>query len=472
MSVSLGLSGCHNTATNNFKSASFYLTSGDRVHLLEEIALPMRNDLESDEIHRAIFLKPKKTLQKMKGFGYTLTGGSARLLSAMSSEMRKTLIKELFSTDENGIGISYLRLSIGSSDLDPETFSYNDLPLSQTDIDQSNFDLGIDREYLIPILLEILSINPSMTFMGSPWSAPVWMKDRGSTVGGSLKKEYYDSYALYFVRYIQQMAEQGIVIDSVTVQNEPLHDGNNPSMYMTAEEQNIFVQKHLGPAFSEAGINTKIIIYDHNADRIDYPLTLYNDKKTNLFVAGAAFHLYGGSIEALSEVHEQFPDKSLYFTEQWVGGPGNFSADLMWQAQNILIGASNNWAEVILEWNLASDPKFHPHTVGGCTRCLGAITIAPEASPSDLVKRNVAYYLIAHASKFVPPGSFRIESKELDENLTDIYHTAFLRPDDSIVVIILNNSIRSETISVQEGRQSILVTLPARSLGTLVLETK
>jgi glucosylceramidase len=188
----------------------------------------------------------------MEGFGFTLTGGSASHLIQMSPAPRAALLKELFSTAGTNIGMSYLRVSIGASDLNETIFSYDDLPQGQTDPELQKFDLGADRKDVIPVLKEILAINPKVKILGSPWSPPVWMKDNNDTRGGSLKPEFYDAYAKYFVRYIQEMKKEGIRIDAVTVQNEPLHPGNNPSLLMLAKDQAVFVKNHLGPAFKSA----------------------------------------------------------------------------------------------------------------------------------------------------------------------------------------------------------------------------
>jgi glucosylceramidase len=268
--------------------------------------------------------------------------------------------------------------------------------------------------------------------MGSPWSPPTWMKNNHDTKGGNLLKEYYPAYAKYFVRYIQEMKKQGIHIDAVTVQNEPLHPGNNPSLQMFAPDMAEFIRDHLGPAFAKARINTKIIVYDHNADKPDYPISILNDAAAKKYIDGSAFHLYGGKIEALSEVHDAHPDKNLYFTEQWVGAPGNFRRDIAEHIRKLIVGATRNWCKTVIEWNLASDPDYKPHTDrGGCTSCLGAVTIG-----GDSIKRNPAFYIIAHAAKFARPGSVRIESSAEDI----LPNTAFKTPSGKTVLIVLNNS--------------------------------
>lgn len=397
--------------------------------------------------------------QTIDGFGYTLTGGSATLLNTMAAEDRKAILNELFDPDE-GIGVSYLRLSIGASDLSDHVFSYNDLPPGETDVEMRRFSIDEERKDLIPVLKEILAIAPGLKIMGSPWSPPVWMKTNGSAIGGSLKPEFYDAYALYFVRYIQAMAQEGITIDAVTIQNEPLHPGNNPSLLMPAGEQAAFVKQSLGPAFQKAGLATKIILYDHNADRPDYPISIMDDPEAKKYVDGAAFHLYGGNIEALDSVHAAHPDKNLYFTEQWVGAPGHFAGDFGWHINNLIIGATRHWCKTVLEWNLAADANQDPHTEGGCTQCLGAITI----DVGKVTARNPAYWVIAQASKLVRPGSVRVGSTVPD----GLPNVAFKTPGGKIVVIMQNTGPTTATFSIGIGGQAASTALPAGAVATYV----
>ena len=408
---------------------------------------------------QTITVYPDRIRQEMDGFGFALTGGSALHLYRMSADARGRILTELFDTTGVHIGVSYLRVSIGASDLDEKVFSYDDIPDGETDMDLEHFTLDEDRKHLIPLLKEILQINPHIKILGSPWSPPVWMKTNGSSIGGSLKGTCYDVYADYFVKYIQGMAAEGIPIDAVTPQNEPLHPGNNPSMLMYPNSQALFIKKSLGPAFRDADLSTKIIIYDHNADRPDYPISVLDDAEANPYIDGTAFHLYGGEIEALSTVHDAHPDKNLYFTEQWIGAPGNFASDLKWHVRELIIGASRNWCRTVIEWNLAADENQDPHTPGGCTQCLGAVTIT-----GDDVIRNPAYYIIAHASKFVRPGSQRIYSTD-DGTLPNV---AFLTPDGRIVVIVLNDGGSEQAFNVQSGGGAFHSSLAAGAVGTYV----
>ncbi|HVG12078.1 MAG TPA: glycoside hydrolase family 30 beta sandwich domain-containing protein, partial [Flavisolibacter sp.] len=354
--------------------------------------------------------------------------------------------------------ISYLRISIGASDLSSAPFTYDEMPAGKTDTPLQHFSLAPEKADLIPILKKITALSPSIKIMGSPWTPPRWMKTNGSYIGGSLKPEFYGAYARYFVRYLTEMKKEGIPIDAITIQNEPLHPGNNPSLYMTAAEQGAFIKSHLGPAFRSAGITTKIIIYDHNCDRPDYPLEILNDPEAKAYVDGSAFHLYAGSIEALSQVHNAHPDRHVYFTEQWIGGPGNFGGDLKWHVENLVIGATRNWSRNVLEWNLAADPAYQPHTdQGGCTKCLGALTIDGAG-----VSRNTAYYIIAHASRFVRPQSLRVHTNVPD----GLPNVGFITPTGEKVVIVLNSGNVPKTFRLICNGRTMAAELPAGAVGT------
>ncbi len=412
-----------------------------------------------DDRFSVISIDTAQQFQEVDGFGYTLTGGSAFLLNQMGAAERATLLQEFFGKTGNAIGVSYLRISIGASDLDAQVFSYDDLPTGQTDPDLLHFNLSKDTLALLPILKEILKINPNIKIMGSPWSAPVWMKTNGSSIGGNLKPQFYASYAQYFVKYIKAMAAHGIQIDAVTPQNEPQHGGNNPSLVMSFLQQADFVKNHLGPAFAAAGISTKIVVWDHNCDNPAYPIAILDDPAAKQFVAGSAFHLYGGDISALSAVHEKHPDKALYFTEQWTGSTSSFDGDLKWHLKNVIIGSMRNWSRVALEWNLANDPTFNPHTPGGCTQCRGAVTI-----DGSKATKNVSFYIIGQASKFVPAGSVRLGSN----NLSLLPNVAFRRPDGKKVLLVLNESADLQTFNISAGGKWITASLQGETAGTFV----
>jgi len=448
---------CFVATVTKAQQAEVWLTNADKSALFQKQNETLTFGNEKTD-GPTIFIDDNKRFQSMDGFGFTLTGGSAPLINQLKDDEKVALLKELFATDQNNIGISYLRISIGASDLSDHVFTYNDLKNGETDPNMQKFSLSEEQKDLIPVLKQILKISPNIKILGSPWTPPAWMKTNGNSKGGSLKPEYYQAYAKYLVKYIQGMQKEGIRIDAITIQNEPLHPGNNPSLLMLPSEQAAFIKKNLGPAFKASAIKTKIILYDHNADRPDYPISVLNDPEARKYIDGSAFHLYGGTVEALTEVHEAHPDKNLYFTEQWIGAPGNFAGDLKWHVKNLIIGAPRNWSKNVLEWNLAADPKQNPHTDGGCTECLGAITIG------NSIVRNPAYYIVAHASKFARPGSVRISSN----STVSLANIAFKTPTGKTVLIVLNESNKPQTFAISSKGKTLNQSLNGGSVATYI----
>lgn len=436
----------------------YWLTRGDQAVLLQK----QTGILTFGTVANAnpdIVVDSSTRYQSIDGFGYTLTGGSAQVINAMPAAAKTALLQELFG--KPGLAIAFLRISIGASDLNDAVFSYDDMPAGQTDTSLANFSLAKDKSPgtgLIPLLKEILAINPAIKLMAVPWSAPAWMKDNNATAGGSLLPAYYHAYAKYFIAYIRQMQAEGIQIQFIVPQNEPLNPNNNPSLVMTAAQQADFIGKHLGPAIAAAGLSTKIISYDHNCDRPDYPMAVFADAAATAYTDGAAFHLYGGDISAMGTVHNVYPAKNLYFTEQYTASNGNFGGDLLWHVKNVVIGSMRNWSRTALEWNLANDPAYGPHTPGGCTTCKGALTIGAD------VTRNVAYYIIAHASKFVPAGSVRIASS-LPNGWPNV---AFQAPDGRKVLIVANEAATGGAFNIRYNNQWTTVTVPGSAVATLV----
>jgi glucosylceramidase len=435
-----------------------------------------------------IIIDENHSMQSIDGFGFALTGGSAELLMHMTANTRRTLLREIFGHDGKNIGVSYLRLSIAASDLNSFVFSYNDLEEGQTDPQMQKFTLAQDRNDIIPIMKEILEITPHIKILASPWSPPTWMKTNKKVKGGELLPEYYDAYAQYLIRYIQDMKQEGITIDAITIQNEPLNTNNTPSMRMSAAQQADFIRNHLAPKLKQARLPTKIILFDHNLDRPDYPLSILNDPETSPCIDGTGFHHYGGEMETMSIIHSAFPDKNLYFTEQMVTErPGSKTIAIATQVKRLIIDGTNNWSRNILLWNLAADPNNDPHTNdGGCPICQGAITIDGNA-----VERNLAYYVIAHASKFVRPGSVRIATTQpgdrvisltTDEEQRSITriagyvdndilpNVAFRTPDNKIVLIVANTSGTASSFKIKYRSSYATLQLPQGSAGTYIIE--
>ena len=444
---------------NAQREARLWLTTPDRATIVapQSNALPFSS--EAGQLP-ALTVDDAEHFQTIDGFGFALTGGSAYLLMRMGAAQRTALLKELFTTGGDGIGVSYLRLSIGASDMNERVYSYDDLPPGETDPEMAKFSLGPDLADVIPVMKEILAIRPGIKIMASPWSAPAWMKTNDDVKGGELKPEYYGAFAKYFVKYVEAMRAAGISIDAITIENEPLNPKNTPSMVMFAQQQGAFIAKNLGPAFEKAGIRTRILLYDHNPDVPSYPLSILGDPAASKYVDGTAFHLYGGETSVLTQVHDAYPKKNLYMTEQSVTEYRGGALGISEPVRSVMIGATRNWSRNVLLWNLAADPQNGPHTNnGGCTGCSGALTL-----DGDSVTKNVAYYVLEHFSQFVPPGSVRVASSEMEQLAT----VAFVTPEKKVVLVVSNTGNFPKPFAVKYHGKFFQTMMPAESVGTYV----
>jgi O-glycosyl hydrolase len=428
-----------------------WMTTGDQTKLLQQQA-NVSFGANSGSSASTITLNTGATYQTMDGFGYTLTQGSAEVISGLAATQQNALLNEIYNPT-SGLNANVVRISIAASDLSNSSYSYNE---TAGDVNMANFSLsGPDATYLIPILKKILAINPNIKILATPWTAPRWMKTNNSWIGGSLQTQYYNAYAKYFIKYFDAMKAQGINIWGITPQNEPENGGNEPSMLMNSTEQKNFINQQLGPQMATAGYGgIKIIAFDHNCDNTAYPI----DVMSSSYVEGAAFHKYAGDISAMTTVHNA-TNKNVYFTEQYTGPGNNFSGDFAWHMLNVVIGSTNNWSKAVLEWNVANNPSLGPRTPGGCSTCLGAITINNSTSYT----RNVAYYIIGQISKFVDPGALRVGTSSSNAS---IISAGFRNPDGSVALIVHNQGLVSSTIKVVSGSSAFDYTLPAASAVT------
>jgi O-glycosyl hydrolase len=428
-----------------------WITTGDQTKLLA-IQPSVSFGVNSGSNPSTITVNTGTTFQKMDGFGYTLTQGSAEVIMGMNSTEQNNLLNDLYNPT-TGLNANIVRISIAASDLSNSSYSYNE---TSGDTNMTNFSLaGPDATYLIPVIKKILIINPKIKILATPWSAPRWMKTNNSWIGGSLQTTYYAAYAKYFIKYFDAMKAQGINIWGITPQNEPENGGNEPSMLMNSTEQKNFINNNLGPQMASAGYGgIKIIAFDHNCDNPGYAIDVLNNSS---YVEGAAFHKYAGDISAMSTVHDA-TNKNVYFTEQFTA-PGNFSGDFGWHMQNVVIGSTNNWSKAVLEWNAANNPSLGPRTPGGCTSCLGAVTVNNSTSYS----RNVAYYIIGQISKFVKPDAFRVSTSSSNANIISV---GFRNPDNSVALLVYNIENSSNTIKVVSGSSAFNYTIPGVSAVT------
>lgn len=463
------------TPVNPVNRVDVWLTTGDQQHKLEqqpEASFGPGGGSNSLKIS----VDESRKYQSMDGFGAALTDSSAWLISkALGMTQTDQLMQAMFSSTV-GIGINYLRLPMGASDFITGAlpYTYDDIPCSLTDTQLISFTIAHDQAYIIPILRQAAAINPQLKVMGSPWSAPAWMKSPCTLYGGSLLTTNLQTYTNYFVKFIEAYATEGITIDAVTIQNEPHYTSTvYPTMWMEPGQQADFI-KHLGPAFVTNNLTTKLLSWDGNWGEPSYPSTVLSDPVARPYIAGSAWHCYNGNEAAQTPVHDAYPDKGIYFTEctghydhQHEQGPDdNFAGDLVWEFQHLIIGATRNWAKTVLLWNLALDLNGGPILPGACgapgTRCRGLVTIDP--TQANGFNPHVEYYVVGHASKFVAPGARRIESGTYSGTLESV---AFLNPDGSKVLIVLNPLTPTmQSFDVLWGGQHVSYTLPAQSVVT------
>ncbi len=401
------------------------------------------------------------TYQEIEGFGASLTDSSAWLIHEfLNASERQAVLTDLFDP-VNGIGLSYLRQPMGASDFRLQEYTYNDLPAGvSSDYDLSYFSIAYDENYIIPTLKEILAINPGVRIMGSPWSPPAWMKNSQSLGWGYLKSNVYTAYANYFVRYIQAYAAHGISIHAVTLQNEPYYEpGTYGGCRMEPADQ-IKLVKLMGPAFAQNNISAKILVWDHNWDNPGYPLEVLSDATARAYIAGTAWHHYGGDVSAQSTVHDAYPDKGTYFTEGSDGtwNDGGFEADLIRNGL-FMVSTLQNRAKTVIKWNLALDENNGPKIAGGCDTCYGVVTI--NRSTRQVLPRP-HYYALGHAAKFVRPGAVRIASQA-----ADLQTVAFKSTDGWTVLYLVNAVSVPKDVKIQSGSQWLIRTIPARSIVTL-----
>src|SRR6267154_4573481 len=415
----------------------------------------------SQPTNLTIRVDESRTYQQIDGFGASITDSSAWLLSQkLTPAQRTTLLQQLFGTKQ-GIGLTILRQPMGSSDFSLADFSYDDMPPGDSDPELKHFTIDGDRQYILPVLRETLAVNPKLKIIASPWSPPGWMKTSGSMIGGTLLPSSLAPLAGYFVRFVQSYEAAGVPIFAVTPQNEPRNiPADYPGMGMTAEEQTTFIREHLGPAFRDAHLKTKIMGFDHNWDLMDFPDKILSDPKAAEFSAGTATHCYGGSPDAQTKLHDHFPAKGIWLTEcsggEWQKG------NLLVAQADLIIETTRNWGQSVVLWNLALDQNHEPH-LGGCTDCRGVVTIDHSKSPAT-VTPTVDFTALAHASNFVAPGAFRIDSIASEES--PLKHVAFRNSDGSIVLLALNPSGSAIAFSIAWKSQYAAYTLQPGAVVT------
>ena len=380
----------------------------------------------------------------------------------MNPAQRGSLMKELFGRGEGGIGLSFTRLTIGASDFSREHYSFDDMPPGQVDPSLQKFSIAPNRADVLPVVKLALAINPQLKVMASPWSAPGWMKTSDSLIRGTLKPDAYPVFAEYLNRYVEAYRAEGVPIFALTLQNEPHFEPKDyPGMRVNPDSRAAFIGGHLGPLLAKRNPGTKLFDWDHNWDEPGSPAAVLADPIAAKYVAGVAWHCYGGDVRVQSALRDAHPDKEVWFTE-CSGGEWSpkWRDNLMYFIRTLVIGGTRNWSRGVLLWNLALDQDYGPHK-GGCKDCRGVVTIDRD---TGAVTRNVEYYALAHASRFVRPGAQRIASTSGYDDLDTV---AFRNADDgSLVLLVANSGKAARKFSVRLRGKAFNYELPPVSVAT------
>ena len=453
------------------EGAKGWITSADKTCLFKESDISFGKAASMSPY--LVNLDPSVKYQTIDGFGAAMTWASCYNLLKMDPEDRAALLKDLFDP-ETGLGIGLIRVSIGASDFNYEEYTWCD----KSGIENFAVD-SRDRSTVFPILKEIYAINPDINIIASPWSVPKWMKMKVNGTGtydswtsGRLNPDYYEAYAEYLVRWIEVMEEEGFRIEAITLQNEPLNHGNSMSTYMPWEDQRDFIKKAMGKALAEAQLDTKILVFDHNynydnnSGQEQYPLHIYNDSEASKYVAGSAWHNYGGSVTELKKIHEAAPDKEIYFTEASIGTWNyDFASCLVNDFKSIFLQTLEYYNKGVTLWNFVLDDKKGPYSPqsGSCKTCYGVV----EVSSSDykLTDRKTHYYNIAHASVAARPGAVRIGTSGYTAN--GITYQAFSNPDGGYGVMILNETSSEQQLVFADSEHSVKISVPGKSIASL-----
>lgn len=465
------------------QSVQAYQTTPDLLEALTQIAtMKFRSHHARGAFPPVIEVDDSQRFQTIDGFGASLTDAAAWLFAKkLPPEMTDSTFEMLFSR-KYGIALSFLRQPVGASDLSVSFYSYDDLcaqsthacttPAGAADPDLTHFSLAHDQEYILPLLRKALAIDPDIRVMLTPWSPPGWMKTSGSMLGldpatkrpSALRPEFYKAYAQYLVRTIEGYQAAGVPVYAISMQNEPLYaPPDYPGMIMPAGQQAAFLANAFGPALAAAHLSAKVLVYDHNWNHPEYPRTVLSDPKARAYAAGIAWHHYGGNPDAMTELHNEYPQMGEWETE--AGGGTWQKGSIVTQEAAELIAVMRNWARSYVLWTLATDQNHGPH-VGGCGQCRGVVTVNLQDPNVPRVRAEADYYVLGQASRFVYPGAVRIASTEPEG--TELKDVAFRNPDGSIVLYTLNAGGDSQRFRIRFHRKATTTVLPAGTVATFV----
>jgi len=451
------------------RSVTVYTTAdSSKLRLTKTDNLIFSELKQPNEGQVCVFVNPQKTFQTFLGIGGAITDASAEVFAKLPADKQKEFLDAYYSKDK-GIGYSLIRTNIHSCDFSSGSYTY----VQEGDKDLKTFSIEHDKQFRIPLIKKaIAAAGGDVTLYASPWSPPAFMKDTKNILkGGKLLPEFYQSWANYYVKFINSYQKEGIPVWGLTVQNEPMATQTWESCIYTAEEERDFLKKYLGPTLNKAGLGSKkIIVWDHNRDLISQRAnTILDDAEANKYVWGIGFHWYedwsGGKqmFENVGKVNQMYPSKNLLFTE---GCADSFKADKLqfWvngeRYGQSMINDFNNGTVGWTDWNVLLDEKGGPNHVGNF--CFAPIH--SSTNNSELIY-TPSYFYIGHFSKFIAKNAKRISSVA---SRSQLLTTSFLNPDGKVVTVVMNQSNKKTDYYLCVGTQATLVTILPHAIQTLI----
>ena len=444
------------------EAMSFFITAKDTGQKIEQVDLSYLITDKNKEFP-TIKVNRHKTRQKILGFGGAFTEASASVYEKLGAEKRAEIIQSYFGINGNRYNMG--RTHINSCDFSLGNYSYCDTP---GDIELKKFSISRDKKLLIPFITDALDATQiPIKLLASPWSPPPWMKTNGEmNHGGKLKKEYRHTWAQYYCKYISAYEKEGITIWGISIQNEPDAKQTWDSCLYTGDEERDFIRNYLGPAMERNNLlHKKIIIWDHNRDiMVERARAVLSDPEAEKYVWGTGFHWYNGDhFDAVQQVHDEFPDKKLIFTEGCQeNGPHLGSWDLGERYATSIINDLNRWTVAWIDWNLILDESGGPNHVGNY--CSAPIIV--DTQTQDILYQS-SYYYLGHFSRFIKRDDRIIESKNETKNLLAL---ASINSSGSTTVVLMNKNNSKEDFNYIEGDKNLNLSIPARSIVTLVSE--
>tara|TARA_Y100000590_G_C15737559_1_gene1019090 strand:+ start:3149 stop:4501 length:1353 start_codon:yes stop_codon:yes gene_type:complete len=444
------------------EAMSFFITAKDTGQKIEQVDLSYLITDKNKEFP-TIKVNRHKTRQKILGFGGAFTEASASVYEKLGAEKRAEIIQSYFGINGNKYNMG--RTHINSCDFSLGNYSYCDTP---GDIELKKFSISRDKKLLIPFIADALEATQiPIKLLASPWSPPPWMKTNGEmNHGGKLKKEYRHAWAQYYCKYISAYEKEGITIWGISIQNEPDAKQTWDSCLYTGDEERDFIRNYLGPAMERNNLlHKKIIIWDHNRDiMVERARAVLSDPEAEKYVWGTGFHWYNGDhFDAVQQVHDEFPDKKLIFTEGCQeNGPHLGSWDLGERYATSIINDLNRWTVAWIDWNLILDESGGPNHVGNY--CSAPIIV--DTQTQDILYQS-SYYYLGHFSRFIKRDDRIIESKNETKNLLAL---ASINSSGSTTVVIMNKNNSKEDFNYIEGDKNLNLSIPARSIVTLISE--